>query len=547
MSVNLCSRRSVRHLARVVTLAGLLATTAARTVASEPSPILDWERPHEPAGSLYADGAWAGVESSGDVTTVGIRRLDGGFETETAVVRHDAGGAFQWEGTFPDSQAVHVNALLLPEGDVVVATVITGFEPRIVVRRVTAPGDSVWSHEIAVAPVAPAQMPAYPALRGDGLWVASRPDELGRLTRYDLDGNVLWSVPLADSGGVGFRPTDVAVAPDGTAYVGGEGLQHPGIIARSVAVDPDGTFLWEHIQPGAIGSLLGDVFVQVGPDSLPVLSTSPETDCGGIEAWTWKLDRDGDLVWEDDFPDVFCEEGRSRALTLAPDGGPVVAGTYSVPGGDLDFHVIRYSPAGERVWMRSFDGPGTTDVSRDVVVDATGSIYVTGHTTHPPQDRDVLLLKLAPDGSVAWWADWGVPAGTNDYGLSVAVGPDNEVVVGGHPTLLTLRWSQDPAVTVPVADGPRSERLLLGAFPNPTPGATTVRYALPRRASLTLRILDVRGAPVRTLVAGERPRGSHAATWDGRDAAGQPTASGVYFVRLEAAGHREAERIVITR
>jgi flagellar hook assembly protein FlgD len=56
---------------------------------------------------------------------------------------------------------------------------------------------------------------------------------------------------------------------------------------------------------------------------------------------------------------------------------------------------------------------------------------------------------------------------------------------------------------------------------------------------------------VRTLAAGWKPAGAHSISWDGRDSAGVPAPSGVYFCRLsltDAGGESSATyRIELTR
>ena len=54
------------------------------------------------------------------------------------------------------------------------------------------------------------------------------------------------------------------------------------------------------------------------------------------------------------------------------------------------------------------------------------------------------------------------------------------------------------------------------------------------RGHVSLRVYDVSGRLVRTLVDGEKGAGYHTAVWDGRDDAGTEVASGVYFCRMEA-------------
>lgn len=71
-------------------------------------------------------------------------------------------------------------------------------------------------------------------------------------------------------------------------------------------------------------------------------------------------------------------------------------------------------------------------------------------------------------------------------------------------------------------------------FPNPFNPQTNMRFQLPHQSVVALRIYDVLGQTIRTLVEGRYEAGVHRATWDGRDSRGRQVASGVYFYALEA-------------
>jgi len=77
---------------------------------------------------------------------------------------------------------------------------------------------------------------------------------------------------------------------------------------------------------------------------------------------------------------------------------------------------------------------------------------------------------------------------------------------------------------------------LAEARPNPFGDATEFSFALPSSGPTSLRILDVTGREVRSLVSGARSAGQHRVSWDGRDTSGGAVGSGVYFARLDANG-----------
>ena len=77
--------------------------------------------------------------------------------------------------------------------------------------------------------------------------------------------------------------------------------------------------------------------------------------------------------------------------------------------------------------------------------------------------------------------------------------------------------------------------------------STTLRFGLAERAQVRLRIYDVSGRLVRTLVDGARGTGEHFERWNGTDSSGRSVASGVYFYRLEAGSFVETKKMVLLR
>ena len=79
---------------------------------------------------------------------------------------------------------------------------------------------------------------------------------------------------------------------------------------------------------------------------------------------------------------------------------------------------------------------------------------------------------------------------------------------------------------------------------NPGP-APVLQYSLERNARVSLRVYDVQGRSVRTLVDQDAAPGSFRAVWDGRDDGGTQTGRGIYFVRLTADGRTIDTRKVV--
>jgi len=83
--------------------------------------------------------------------------------------------------------------------------------------------------------------------------------------------------------------------------------------------------------------------------------------------------------------------------------------------------------------------------------------------------------------------------------------------------------------------------------PNPFNPTTTLEFGLAREGVASVRVFDLHGRLVRTLVNSRLPAGQHRATWDGMDWHGRPVASGVYVAQLAGPGVSESRRMILTK
>ncbi len=83
--------------------------------------------------------------------------------------------------------------------------------------------------------------------------------------------------------------------------------------------------------------------------------------------------------------------------------------------------------------------------------------------------------------------------------------------------------------------------------PNPFNPVTKIRFTIPETGHVDLRIYDVTGRLVRTLVDRKLAADNHEVTWDGTNNGGRHVASGVYFYRIMAGKHRKTRKMVLLR
>ena len=94
-----------------------------------------------------------------------------------------------------------------------------------------------------------------------------------------------------------------------------------------------------------------------------------------------------------------------------------------------------------------------------------------------------------------------------------------------------------------VGDVPGIQALALGLpTPNPVRGTMAYSVLLPREARVQVRVIDLGGRVVHTLVDQTLPAGEHHLSWNGGNDA---LSSGVYLLELDTAGARRAQKFVL--
>ena len=193
-------------------------------------------------------------------------------------------------------------------------------------------------------------------------------------------------------------------------------------------------------------------------------------------------------------------------------------------------------------------GKNSADVNGDGVVNIQDLVLVAGafgEGAAAPSARAVSLSRLTVSDVEGWLVEARVSirSGSGDPELQSgsASRPGGLAYLRGLSVLEQLLASLMPDKT-----------LLLANYPNPFNPETWIPYQLANPAEVTVTIYAANGAVVRKLDLGHQRAGSYAsqsraAYWEGRNAQGEPVASGVYFYTLQAGDFSATRKMVIRK
>jgi uncharacterized delta-60 repeat protein len=139
--------------------------------------------------------------------------------------------------------------------------------------------------------------------------------------------------------------------------------------------------------------------------------------------------------------------GDDVARDIASDGaGNVYVTGYSAGDGtDMDFVTIKYSPAGEELWVRFYDGPSSgEDIAVTLGLDAVGNVFVAGYSQGDGTGYDFATIKYDSSGVQQWVCRYNGPDGdASDKATALAVDETGSVCVTGTSDAhwATVRYS----------------------------------------------------------------------------------------------------------
>ena len=177
-------------------------------------------------------------------------------------------------------------------------------------------------------------------------------------------------------------------------------------------------------------------------------------------------------------------------------------------------------------------GANDADINEDNIVDIVDLVLVAGalgNAAAAPTLRSQTLEGLVAT-DVQRWLTQGQETGPTDANYQRGILYLRQLLAALTPT----------------------ETSLLPNYPNPFNPETWIPYQLAEAAYVTVRIYAASGPLIRTLKLGHQPIGiylsrSRAAYWDGRNAAGEPVASGVYFYTLSAGDFTATKKMLVLK
>jgi hypothetical protein len=84
-------------------------------------------------------------------------------------------------------------------------------------------------------------------------------------------------------------------------------------------------------------------------------------------------------------------------------------------------------------------------------------------------------------------------------------------------------------------------------YPNPFNPTTSIRFGLPTKSHVSIKVYNLLGQEITSLVNEELSAGTHTTEWDGRDKSRTEVASGIYFYKLIAGDFVDTKKMMLIK
>ncbi len=287
---------------------------------------------------------------------------------------------------------------------------------------------------------------------------------------------------------------------------------------------------------------------------------------GYYDVYAQKVDASGTVQWTTDGVAICTATGSQWHPQLVSDGvgGAIIAwGGSDIQSQGVDASgTVLWDTNGVEIctaWDEQWAYPR-------LVSDGVGGAIITWPDYRDGYAHiDIYIQRVDTSGTVLWDTN-GVAicraTGNQENPQLVSDGVGGAIITwedyrSGHCDIYAQRVDHEghaPPTGVPYnGQAPELPQLfsLSQNYPNPFNSTTLIRYHLPAVSSqlsaISLKIYNILGEEVRTLVEKEQVSGYYSVIWDGRDSLGKEVSSGIYLYRLEAGEFRDVRRMVLLR
>jgi uncharacterized delta-60 repeat protein len=229
---------------------------------------------------------------------------------------------------------------------------------------------------------------------------------------------------------------DIVIDNEGNVYITGRSQKDVGSPSdyTTIKYDSEGNELWVARYNGPNND--SDWPTAIALDSIGNVYVTGHSEGIGTsyDYATIKYDSSGNELWVARYNGPCNGADKAEAIAIDISGNVYITGGSLQSGKDSDFATIKYDQNGNELWVARYDSHAGDygDFGRDITLDLSGNVYVTGYSMGISTKEDYVTIKYDSNGSELWSERYNGPGNDLDYALAMKVDPLGNVYVSGR-------------------------------------------------------------------------------------------------------------------
>lgn len=296
------------------------------------------------------------------------------------------------------------------------------------VHRWTSPGAEYdWAYAIAVDDSGYAYVTGKIEVNGGDCAVI----------KYYPNGDTAWIRIYPNTGSSTERASSIAIGASGSIYLTGYTMNSGAGDYLTIKYSPNGDLAWTQTYNGISSQYDFANWVAVDDQENVYITGYSRGSSYQNDIATVKYDSSGNQLWVARFDGSGGYNDEGQKVIAGNDGYVYVTGDANQfsSGSIKNYVTIKYYAVdGDTAWVRTYNGPAdSSDQARDMEVDASGNVYVTGSSRGVGTLNDILTIKYDSLGNEKWTARYNNPdTSLTDGGYGIKVDDAGNVYVTGQ-------------------------------------------------------------------------------------------------------------------
>lgn len=366
------------------------------------------------------------------------------------------------------------------------------------------------------------------------------------------------------------RATSISIDNDGNIYVTGRSDDINTIVDfATIKYNADGTEQWVQRYTGPYQGSYSEA-VSIKTDLLGnIYVTGTASQQTGYEVFaTVKYNSSGQEQWTALYDAQNSQGNYAASMAVDGSGNVYIIGVTIGSGFNIDYATVKYNSFGVQKWEIVYDGAGIgEDRVTDIAIGGSGDVFVTGYSWGQNSIFEYATIKYSQSlvtttltANALTGSQVLEVAGTSGFSIrdNIVINPggateETNTITGFGSMLLQtpLLFNHNAGevvqllISTSVEDNDDllvNDYSLHQNYPNPFNPSTSIKYQISGISQVSLKVYDLLGREVATLVNEQKPAGTYEVTFN---ASG--LSSGVYYYKITAGDYSETKKMILIR